>query len=102
MPVSSSMPCYSASDILGFGRQLSTPFSIAMVPALAGWQCQKILRLLPQKRVVLALQDGEQRAVLKLFSRAKDYQREIDGWQQLQHAKLPTANIIAHRCILSC
>ncbi|CAH0992691.1 hypothetical protein SIN8267_02824 [Sinobacterium norvegicum] len=96
MPATTSLPCYTACDLTEAGRQLTAPFTLDIAPALNAWQCQQILRLLPQKRLVLKLQNGDEQAILKLFFRAKDYQREIDGWQLLQQAELPTADIIAH------
>lgn len=59
------------------------------------WQCIEVLRRLPGKRWVLALQRGNETALCKLLFRGKDYHREIRGHRLLLAADLATPALLS-------
>ena len=58
------------------GKALALPFNIKM--AGQSYTCNRVLRSLPKKRLVVEAQSDEQHAVIKLFSVAQKGRREID------------------------
>ncbi|MCL6417627.1 phosphotransferase [Aestuariirhabdus sp. Z084] len=90
----SSNPIHSLDSLQQADHQLSPPFQVELSDGR--WACQSLLRILPQRRVVLLLERDGQHQVVKIFYRAKDYQREVQGHQHLQSAGIATPERIEH------
>ena len=69
-------------------KQPSVPFNIEM--AGQQYRCEKVLRMLPKKRLVVEAQSEQHHAVIKLFSTQhkgkREVDREYDGYQSAKAA----------------
>jgi heptose I phosphotransferase len=69
-------------------KQLNVPFTIQALDQ--AFECQKVLRLLPGKRLVVEAKSKQHHAVIKLFAAEKKGQRELErehqGYQLAQEA----------------
>ncbi|NQY25708.1 MAG: hypothetical protein HRT92_00860 [Piscirickettsiaceae bacterium] len=78
------------------GRNVSVPFTLSQDDIL--YNCTKVLRLLPAKRLVLEAQSSKHHLVIKLFSPnhkgRRELAREQQGHQQAKAAGINVPNII--------
>jgi len=69
-------------------KQLNVPFTIQALDQ--EFECQKVLRLLPRKRLVVEAKSEQQHAVIKLFAAAekghRELEREHQGYQLTKEA----------------
>lgn len=89
----------SSQQLIAAGRQLEVPFEveIELSGKLQVAQCVELLRLVPEKRVVVKMLVGEQVFLAKIFLGAgggKYCQREKEGVQALQDAGIQTAQLV--------
>ncbi|MEE8058818.1 MAG: hypothetical protein V3T17_13450 [Pseudomonadales bacterium] len=85
----------SPQDLIAADYSLVLPLRVDLgggQPAII--ECCKCLRMLPGCRLVLEGQWQQQRVVLKLFFRRKDFQREKRGHRQLNEAGLWTPELL--------
>ncbi|MBK8102693.1 MAG: hypothetical protein IPK30_05270 [Cellvibrionales bacterium] len=75
------------------GRAVAVPFSIAL-PDHSILLCDTILRFLPEKRIVLRGIHHQQTVLVKLFFDADNWQKEINGFEKLQHAGINTPTLL--------
>jgi tRNA A-37 threonylcarbamoyl transferase component Bud32 len=88
-------------------RELELPFELVVISKgnQQRFLCQQTLRLLPAKRWVLAgiesnlsAHKEQSRVVLKLFNKKRSgdkyFQQEIDGYQRVKQALLPSAELL--------
>ena len=88
---------YSAQELQELTEAPAVPFAIAS--ATGELNCQKVLRFLPGKRIVVQAELNEQQVVAKCFYGPKaqrDAQRELDGIKGFQRAEVKTPDLIAH------
>lgn len=92
------MEHYHAGQLGAKNLEPNTPFllDIAADQAQGSWQCVKVLRRLPGKRLVLELRRDSERVLCKLFYRGRDYHREIRGHKQLLEGGIPTPEMLRH------
>lgn len=90
------MQRFRTADFKDSNFDPAPPFLLELPGSNAGppWQCNAVLRRLPGKRWVLALQRDEELRLGKLFFQARDYQREMRGYQALAAANLTTPAVI--------
>lgn len=89
----------AAQALVRAGFDLPLPAQISLGGDQPPITCDRLLRLLPGRRLVLSgrwsSEGQEQRVVLKLFFREKDWLKEMDGYQRLCEAM-----ITAPACLL--
>ncbi len=87
-----SPPSTAAIELAKASYDLSLPVSVSLGGDQPEVVCDRLLRLLPGRRVVLAgrwLHEGvETPVVLKLFFRNKEWLQEMDGYQRLCEAMI--------------
>ena len=94
----------SSQQLVAAGRQLEVPFEveIELSGELQVGQCVELLRLVPEKRVVVKMLVGERVFLAKIFLGAgggKYCQREKSGVQALQDAGIQTAQFVDQACL---
>lgn len=88
----------NSQNLVEVGRELKTPFEVELI--LGGEtkaaQCVQVLRLVPERRVVVKMLVGEQAYLGKIFigtNKEKYLKRERSGIEALQEASVSTAKI---------
>ncbi|HNI37652.1 MAG TPA: lipopolysaccharide kinase InaA family protein, partial [Pseudomonadales bacterium] len=88
-----SAPLTTLAVLKASGRTVTVPFSIAL-PDHSILLCDTILRLLPEKRIVLRGTHNQQTVLVKLFFDADNWQKEINGFEKLQHVGINTPALL--------
>lgn len=88
----------SSQDLIAAGRQLEVPFEVSLKfdEQLQTGKCVQLLRLVPERRVVVEMLIGEQVYLGKIFlgsGKSKYLLRERSGIEALQQAGISTALI---------
>lgn len=92
----SAAPLLDAAALRAAGRTPATPFRIRLADDRLV-QIERLLRVLPGKRIVGAGTLEGEAALIKLFiapGSARHWQREVDGLAALQDAALPTPTVL--------
>ena len=74
-------------------REIATPFSLAL-PDGSRLLCTDVLRLLPEKRIVLRATLGEKTVLAKLFFDAANWQKEITQYALLENTGVKTPELL--------
>jgi tRNA A-37 threonylcarbamoyl transferase component Bud32 len=82
-------------DLRHAGTNVRAPFDVSLPGDAGTLSCQKLLRLLPGKRVVCDASWNNERVIAKLFVERKHFSKERDGLQALQDAGISTPRIVA-------
>ncbi len=93
----SAAPLLDAAALRAAGRAPATPFRVQLADGRIV-QIERLLRVLPGKRIVGAGTLEGEAALVKLFiapGSARHWQREMDGLAALQGAALPTPAVLA-------
>jgi CheY-like chemotaxis protein len=91
-------PLTTLATLKASARAVAVPFSIAL-PDHSILLCDTILRLLPEKRIVLRGIHHQQTVLVKLFFDADNWQKEINGFEKLQRAGINTPALLT-QCAL--
>ena len=83
-----------ALSLADYDIALPFVFSITVEDKCEQVICNKLLRILPGRRLVLAAVWREQPVAVKIFYRRQEYLAELDGHQALLTARLSTAAIL--------
>ena len=90
---------YEAQDLLTSGFDLPVPCLVEGISPKP-LRCEKILRMLPGKRLVFLADDSREKLIIKLMGHGsyavKQHNREIEGSQSLTAAGLTTPTIVDH------
>lgn len=88
---------YKPHELSELSEAPETPFTITS--ATGELDCQKVLRFLPGKRVVVQAELNGQQVVAKCFyglKAARDAQRELDGIEGFQRSGVNTPELVSH------
>lgn len=76
------------------GRQITAPFLLTL-PDGSTLTCNEILRMLPNKRLVVRATHNQQPVLAKLFFDGGNWKKEIAGYAQLQKTGVTTPALLA-------
>lgn len=80
------------------GRSVATPFSLAL-PDHGVLICETVLRLLPEKRIVLRGRYQQQTVLVKLFFDTHNWQKECTGFERLQKTGVATPTLLLQQAV---
>lgn len=79
-------------------RMLPVPFEIPLTDHGTPLICEEIIRLVPEKRMVVSALWGEKVVIAKLFyepyEAERHVSREVDGLQELKEANIPSPHLL--------
>jgi len=82
-------------EVFAQKHNLRAPFILAL-PTGEKITIEKILRILPGKRIVAKTEGTEGARIIKLFGQTRYYEREISGYKLLQNTPVKTPALLKH------
>ena len=85
---------YNATTIRQVNAATPLPFTLSLGEKT--FNCEQLLRILPDRRLVFLASHTGNKVVIKIFFSEKHYKRELEGLKQLAEHSIPCPALLAH------